>query len=234
MQTWNARDHEAWGIPWGVPDLWLKAWRKLLLVEQPLDGRVMNLAPDVLLTAAIVASPMGFVLEFLLMVVAIALFILAISLTVTGLARRGGASGGGAYGCSGLIFAIGAVLTLAVAIIHFGVQNPALMTLYIAILTALAGILKWTAGNARESLQKRARLLIIELLSKKKMDRAEIRKEIHDNHIIFRMNMNVYIDALDDLQKEGRIVIAGGKYMIRKSESESETRAGLDSPPPES
>jgi hypothetical protein len=69
-------------------------------------------------------------------------------------------------------------------------------------------------SNTSTSLEKRARVVIIELLSESEMDRSEIRREIYKNNLLFRLNKFTYINALDSLISEGRIAIDNGKYRL--------------------
>jgi hypothetical protein len=123
-----------------------------------------------------------------------------------------GSSGSGSGLAGPIALATLPLVVLVVILLIFSRTTPVQVTAYAAVLAAAAGALAWGVRSTKESLQNRAELLISEAVSRRPMDRDEIRAMIYANHVMFRVNKSTYVDALNNLLATQRVVLVGGRY----------------------
>lgn len=115
-----------------------------------------------------------------------------------------------------LLMALPAIplLILVVVLLILSGEAPVQVTAYTALLAVVAGSLAWSVRSIKESLQNRAELLISEAVSRRPMDRDEIRAMVYANHMLFRANKATYVSALNNLLATKRVVLIGGRYSL--------------------
>uniref|UniRef100_UPI001EF65C24 hypothetical protein n=1 Tax=Frankia sp. CiP3 TaxID=2880971 RepID=UPI001EF65C24 len=101
-----------------------------------------------------------------------------------------------------------------VLLLVHGFRSDAQLTAAITVSGLFAGAAAWAFKTIRESLFRRAQVLILEHLSEGDLDRAAIRSRIYDDGILFRLNRSLYVDALSYLLAGDKVRIVNGRYAI--------------------
>ncbi|MCK9896391.1 hypothetical protein MXD60_17640 [Frankia sp. AgB32] len=107
-----------------------------------------------------------------------------------------------------------ALLGDIVLLLVHGFRSDAQLTATISVSGLFAGAAAWAFKAIRESLSRRAQVLILEYLSEGDLDRATIRSGIYDDGILFRLNRSLYVDALSYLLTGDRIRIVNGRDAV--------------------
>ena len=122
------------------------------------------------------------------------------------------------------------VMLMALGTLALGIKliidHPVLLekALPIAAFGALTGLFAWAGRQAITTVNRRSKVLILELLSDgKPHTRREIRKALR-----WRAPGSLYLDALADLVSEGRVVVADGKYTVQATDSNKKVILSLE------
>lgn len=132
----------------------------------------------------------------------------------------GEASSAPGAGCLGMLVTLPLVVLVVVLLLFYShgtsAEVTAEVTAYAALLAVVAGAFAWSMKVTKESLQNRAELLISEAVSRRSMERGEIRAMVYANSVLFRLSRSAYIDALNHLLATDRVVLIDGKYAMPK------------------